>query len=88
MVAENGLPMHVARLGGMFTPFWRVEPVHRLADAKECDVAAFGRFYHGMLARGVYLSPSQFETDFVSAAHTEADIDFALEAVQGALDEL
>jgi len=82
---EQGIPLHVACLGGMFTPFFRTDPVHNLADAKECDLKAFGRFFHAMLAGGVYLPPSQFETAFVSAAHTAEDIGFALSAVREAL---
>lgn len=88
LVAQGDLPLHVASLGGMFTPFFRKEPVHCLDDAKTCDVAAFGRFFHAMLRRGVYLPPSQFETAFVSAAHTEADIAFALDAASAALAEV
>jgi glutamate-1-semialdehyde 2,1-aminomutase len=88
MATESGIAMHVARLGGMVTPFFRSEPVHRLADAKACDLEAFGRFFHGMLDGGVYLPPSQFETAFVSAAHTAADIEFALATARKALAAL
>lgn len=82
---EQGIPCHVASLGGMFTPFFCPGPVHNLADAKTCDLAAFGRFFHAMLEAGVYLPPSQFETAFVSAAHTATDIEFALAAIRTAL---
>ena len=50
-------------------------------SAKRSDTAQFGRFFHAMLERGVYLAPSQFEAAFVSAAHTDADIDATIAAV-------
>jgi len=65
----------LSQLGGVFTPFFGPEPVRNLADAKKCDTEAYGRFFHAMLEHGFYLPPSQFECAFISAAHTEADID-------------
>jgi glutamate-1-semialdehyde 2,1-aminomutase len=88
MATAAGIAMHVACLGGMITPFFRSEPVHRLADAKACDLEAFGAFFHAMLDGGVYLPPSQFETAFVSAAHTAVDIEFALATAREALAAL
>jgi len=63
-----------ASLGSMFTPFFTAREVTDLATAKTCDTAAHAAFFRGMLARGFYLPPSQFEVGFVSAAHTETDI--------------
>jgi len=80
-----GVAMHVAQLGGAFTPFFTNPPVTNLTDAKRCDTDAHGRFFHGMLQRGVYLPPSQFEVGFVSAVHTDADIDRFIEAASAAL---
>jgi glutamate-1-semialdehyde 2,1-aminomutase len=57
------------RVGSMFTGFFRGGEVHDYSAAKGSDLAAFGRFHREMLARGVYLAPSQFEAAFVSAAH-------------------
>jgi glutamate-1-semialdehyde 2,1-aminomutase len=73
--ASAGVPFHCALKGGVFTPFFRSAPVARLDDAKQCDTEMFGKFFHAMLERGFYLSPSQFEVGFVSTAHTRADID-------------
>jgi len=64
----------VNRVGSMFTFFFTGQPVTDYATAKKSDTAAFAGFFHGMLDRGVYLAPSQFEAGFVSAAHTEEDI--------------
>jgi glutamate-1-semialdehyde 2,1-aminomutase len=86
--ASVGIPFHAARKEGVFTPFFRSEPVANLADAKQCDTAAFGRFFHAMLERGVYLSPSQFEVDFVSAAHTDVEIEAFVAAAEDAFKTL
>ncbi|HLJ48517.1 MAG TPA: glutamate-1-semialdehyde 2,1-aminomutase [Bryobacteraceae bacterium] len=64
----------VNRVGSMFTFFFTPEPVTDWDSAKRSDTARFGRFFHHMLERGVYLAPSQFEAGFVSAAHSEEDI--------------
>ncbi len=62
------------RVGSMFTSFMTGRPVRDLASAKTCDKGRFTRFFHLMLERGVALAPSQFESGFVSAAHTEEDV--------------
>ncbi|WP_017295446.1 glutamate-1-semialdehyde 2,1-aminomutase [Geminocystis herdmanii] len=61
-------------ISGMFGMFFTGNPVHNYSDAKNADTAKFGRFHRGMLERGVYLAPSQFEAGFTSIAHTEEDI--------------
>ena len=68
--------MHLVRLGYLrqHDPFEPGETVRDFTTAKVCDTVRFGRYFHEMLQRGVYLPPSQFEAMFVSAAHTEADI--------------
>ena len=62
------------RLGSMFCLFFTEEPVRNLDEAKKSDTAAFARFFHRCLDRGVYFAPSQFETGFISTAHTPEDI--------------
>jgi glutamate-1-semialdehyde 2,1-aminomutase len=64
----------VNRVGSMFTAFFCESPVTDYDSAKRADTARFAKFFHHMLERGVYLAPSQFEAAFVSAAHTEEDI--------------
>ena len=71
---------HCASLGGMFTPFFRGEPVRNQEDAQACDTTAHAAFFHHMLAHAIYLPPSQFEVAFLSAAHTRQDVDAFLEA--------
>ncbi|MDX2152283.1 MAG: glutamate-1-semialdehyde 2,1-aminomutase [Bryobacteraceae bacterium] len=65
----------VNRVGSMFTFFFTPGPVTDWESAKKCDTARFKQFFHFMFERGVYLAPSQFEAGFVSAAHTDEDID-------------
>ncbi len=65
----------VNRVGSMFTFFFTEQSVTDYASAKTSDTARFARFFHWMLDGGVYLAPSQFEAGFVSAAHTEQDIE-------------
>jgi glutamate-1-semialdehyde 2,1-aminomutase len=69
----------------MLTPFFTDQPVANEAEARRSDTARYARFFHGLLDRGVYPPPSQFEAWFVSLAHTETDIDQVGEAVEKAL---
>ena len=77
---DAGVPHVVQRVGSMLTLFFHDGPVFDYDDAKRSDTKLFGRFFWEMLARGVYLPCSQFEAAFVSAAHTEADIDHTIKA--------
>jgi glutamate-1-semialdehyde 2,1-aminomutase len=61
------------RLGSMFKYFFRNEPPRDYREVKECNTAAFGVFWAKMLAHGIFVPPSQFETNFLSAAHTDSD---------------
>jgi glutamate-1-semialdehyde 2,1-aminomutase len=77
--------VHVAQQGGVFTPFFRSAPVRNLEEAKACDTAAYASFFRGMLNRGFYLPPSQFEAAFISAAHTQQELaDFVAAAREAA----
>jgi len=73
------------RVGSMFCLFCTGGPVTKLADAQGSDREAFSRFFHRCLDAGVYLAPSQFETGFLSLAHTAEDIDRTVEVFQAAL---
>ena len=70
----------VNRVGSMFTFFFTDGPVTDWESAKRCDTSRFGDFFRHMLDRGVYLAPSQFEAAFLSAAHTDADIEKTIAA--------
>jgi glutamate-1-semialdehyde 2,1-aminomutase len=77
----------VNRVGSMFTFFFTDCPVTEYESAKRSDTARFGRFWRGMLDRGVYLAPSQFEAAFLSAAHTDEDIQRTIAAAREAFAE-
>ena len=72
----------VNRVGSMFTFFFSPAPVTNWESAKKCDTTRFGKFFHFLLERGVYIAPSQFEAGFVSAAHSEEDIQATVNAVR------
>jgi glutamate-1-semialdehyde 2,1-aminomutase len=84
--ARAGVPMTTNHVCGMFGFFFTPEPkVDSFAKVMACDAARFKRFFHQMLREGVYFAPSAFETGFLSAAHSDADIDATIEAVDRAL---
>ena len=80
----NALPgeFHVAQLGGVFTLFFRREAVRSLRDAKACNLEAHATFFRGMLERGFYFPPAQFECAFLSAVHTDEQIGQFISAVK------
>jgi glutamate-1-semialdehyde 2,1-aminomutase len=76
-----GIPLATNHVCGMFGFFFTDEPsVDSYAKVMACDVERFKRFFHGMLAEGVYFAPSAYEAGFMSAAHTSADIDATVAA--------
>ena len=77
----------INRIASMFTVFFCRGPVTDYASAKASDTAAYARFFHGMLRRGVYLPPAQFEAAFVSLAHADLDLDATLRAAGEAFAE-
>ena len=85
---EARVPLHTNRVGGMFGLFFSDVPVDTYAGAIGCDTAAFNRFFHAMLRRGVFLAPSAFEAGFMSSAHGPAEIERTLEAARGAFRDV
>ena len=80
--SQVGLPIHCQAMGGAFTLFFKEGSVCNLDDAKACDTERYAAYFHGMLERGIYLPPSQFEAAFVSAAHSADDVDAFLRAAE------
>lgn len=72
----------------MFGLYFTAEVPRSYAEVMQSDRELFNRFFHAMLAEGVYLAPSAFEAGFVSAAHTEADIDATVAAARRAFAKL
>ena len=80
----EGIGGNVNRAGSLLTRFFCETPVTDYASAKAADTAAFARWHRGLLERGIYWPPSQFEAAFLSTAHTEADIDAVISASHAA----
>jgi glutamate-1-semialdehyde 2,1-aminomutase len=83
--AEAGVRVRLNRVGSMFTLFFTDRDVIDFESAKASDTQRFNRFFHSMLDQGIYLPPSQFEAAFLSAAHTEPDIERTVDAAVKAL---
>jgi glutamate-1-semialdehyde 2,1-aminomutase len=79
---EKNVPLCSNRVGSMFTWFFQPGPVTDWATASKSDSQAFGKFFGKMLDQGIYLPPSQYEAAFLSAAHTEEDIQKAIAAAK------
>ncbi|WP_027858334.1 glutamate-1-semialdehyde 2,1-aminomutase [Marinobacterium jannaschii] len=85
----HGIPFTTSRVGGMFGLFFtEQEQVTSFAEATRCDTERFGRFFHGMLQQGIYLAPSAYEASFMSAAHSQADIEATIAAADQVFSEL
>jgi glutamate-1-semialdehyde 2,1-aminomutase len=82
-----GVPLQVNAFGSVLTPFFTDQPVREYASAVRADTAAYAKFFRGMLKRGVYPPPSQFEAWFLSAAHTVKDVDRTIAAAREAMRE-
>ncbi len=88
ILADSGVEGCVSGVGSMFKVFFRAggKEVRNYADALNCDKNKYLRFFHKMLSAGIFLPPSQFETNFISFAHTDADIERTIEAYKENLE--
>jgi glutamate-1-semialdehyde 2,1-aminomutase len=87
-LCETGAPMTAVRVGSLLTLFFSRETVTDYAAAKKCDTKRFAEFFRAMLDRGIFIAPSQYEALFVSAAHTDADIDLTLAVFRESLNSV
>ncbi len=85
---DAGVPLQVNGIGSVVTPFFTSEPVTDYDSALKANTTTYGAFFRGMLERGIYPPPSQFEAWFVSAAHTERDIDRTVRAARETMREM
>jgi glutamate-1-semialdehyde 2,1-aminomutase len=85
--SNAGVPAQVNARGSLATLFFAKEPVRNYTDAKKSDTKRYGEFFRNMLEQGIFLAPSQYEAAFVSAAHTDADIDRTVTAAREALQQ-
>ncbi len=88
IAASYDTPLQTGYAGSMFGFFFNDKPVSSFADALTSDTAFFGKFHGEMLARGVYLAPSQFEAGFMCAVMNDETVEFTLQAAQGAFAAL
>jgi glutamate-1-semialdehyde 2,1-aminomutase len=87
-IKDAKLDITFHRLGSLFCLFFAARPIVDLAGAQRSDLKMFTRFFHGCLKRGIYFAPSQFETGFISTAHTTDDMERTGVVVRDALAEL
>jgi glutamate-1-semialdehyde 2,1-aminomutase len=85
---EASIPHVVQNAGNLFSIFFTPDPVLSFDDAKKQDTKTFAKFFHNMLENGVYLPPSAFEAWFVSAAHTDFDLEKIENAVKNSLKNI
>jgi glutamate-1-semialdehyde 2,1-aminomutase len=83
-----GVAVQVNAFGSLVTPFFIDRPVRDYDSALAADTAAYARFFRGMLARGIYLPPSQFEAWFLSGAHTPRHVDQTIKAARDAMKDV
>ncbi len=82
---KTGVPTWTNRVGSMWTTFFQKGPVVDYATAKRSDTSVYAKYFHGLLDRGIYIAPSQFEAGFVSLAHTRRDLDRTIAAAREVL---
>ena len=85
---QAGVALHVNAFGSLLTPFFTDQPVRDFQSATRADTDKYGRFFRGLIARGVYPPPSQFEAWFLSGAHTARDVDKTIAAAREAMKGL
>jgi glutamate-1-semialdehyde 2,1-aminomutase len=85
---DSGVPLQVNAFGSLVTPFFTHRPVRDFASAMTADTTRYGTFFRGMITRGVYPPPSQFEAWFISAAHAPKDIDRTIKAAKAAMRDV
>jgi len=83
-----GVDVQVNAFGSLLTPFFTSKPVRDFASATGADTERYARFFRGLIARGIYPPPSQFEAWFLSAAHTAKDIDKTIRAAREAMRDV
>ena len=85
-VEDLGIQAQFTRVGSMFSMFFTTQAIIDFETVKSCDTDLFKRYFNGLLGEGVYIAPSQFEAGFMSAVHTDEEIDLTIEASRKALN--
>jgi glutamate-1-semialdehyde 2,1-aminomutase len=84
-IIKYALPVQLTTRGSMFTIFFTADPVMDYASAKKSDTKRFAQYFHQCLKAGIYLSPSQYEANFIGLAHTSADLNKASRIILNSL---
>ena len=84
-IRAEKIPAQVNAIGSLATLFFSPDPVNNYSTAKKSDTKRYTQYFCNMLERGVFLAPSQFEASFISVAHSDSDLEFAIKAAQGSL---
>lgn len=87
-IAQSGVTASIQRVGSMITLFFHPGPVKSWDEAKTSDTAAFGRFHQGLMERGIFWPPAQFEAAFLSTAHSDEDVQMTIRAAHESLNSL
>lgn len=82
----EGKGIQVNHVGTMFTMFFNDQPVRNFQDTKKSDQERFARYFRNMLDRGIYVSPSQFEDNFISLCHTDEILDYVLKSIEESIE--
>jgi glutamate-1-semialdehyde 2,1-aminomutase len=82
ILIEKNLNYQIQHCGTLFSLFFTEKNIQNLSDVKTCNIEKFNHYYHAMLAQGIYLAPSQFESNFMSSAHSEENIHATLAAMR------
>jgi len=85
---KKGVAHSMTTVGSMFGFFFSDKPVHNYEEALECDQQLFSKYFRSMLSKGIYLAPSAFEAGFMSAAHTEEDLQKTVDAFKATFEEI
>lgn len=88
VASSVGVPVQLNRVGSLMTPFFTSEPVSDFESAMKCDTVRYAKHFRQMLEQGVYLAPSQFEVAFISAVHTEKELDSVVEKTEKSFKKL
>jgi glutamate-1-semialdehyde 2,1-aminomutase len=85
---KAGVPFMTHQIGGLFGLFFTHQSVFNVNDVKNCDTNAYNHFFHQMLKAGIYLAPSAFEAGFMSIAHSDADLQYTIDAAEKAFQSV
>jgi glutamate-1-semialdehyde 2,1-aminomutase len=82
----EGKGIQLNHCGSMFTMFFNDNPVRNFQDRKKSDQERFAKYFRNMLSRGIYVSPSQFEGNFISACHSQEILDYVLKSIEESIE--